>query len=709
MSKAQSVSADIGGKKIIIETGKLAKQATGSVTVRSGDTIVLVTAVANTTPKEGIDFMPLTVDYVEKTFAAGKIPGGFFKREGRPSEKETLTSRFIDRPIRPLFTEHYCNETQVIATVLSADPEHDPDVLAMIGASTALMISGIPFLGPIAGCRIGRVQGQWILNPTSEQMIDSDIDVIVAGSKDAVVMVEGGSNEVSEQEMIEAITRAHEAIQPILQAQEELVRLVGKTRWEVIPPPVDTDLVEKVNSMGKMLIKEAIKIPEKLKRYEALSKVKTEVITALVPADAEDADERKEKVKSIYENLKSQVMRNMILDDKVRIDGRDFESIRPISCEVGLLPRTHGSALFTRGETQGLVVVTLGTEDDVQTIDNLMEEGTKNFMLHYNFPPFSVGEVKFLRSPGRREIGHGALAERAVRKVMPSEQDFPYTVRIVSEILESNGSSSMASVCGASLSLMDAGVPILHPVAGIAMGLIKEGERVAVLSDILGDEDHLGDMDFKVCGTEKGITAIQMDIKIQGLSKELLAKALEQARRGRLHIISKMNEAIAVPRKELSLYAPRLESIKIPKEKIKDVIGPQGKVIKGIVELTGVKIDINDDGLVNIFSNNPAALAQAKEIVTYITARPEEGKVYLGKVVKIMEFGAFVEILPGTDGLVHISQLDPQRVNQVTDIVKEGDEVVVKVLEIGKDGKIRLSRKDALGLTPDIKPVRIRV
>ena len=709
MANIHSVTAEIGGKKIIIETGKLAKQATGSVTVRCGDTIVLVTAVANPTPKEGIDFLPLTVDYVEKTFAAGKIPGGFFKREGRPSEKETLTSRFIDRPIRPLFPEHYCNDTQIIATVLSADPENDPDLLSMIGASAALMISGVPFLGPIAGCRVGRIAGQWVINPNSDQIMQSDIDMIVAGSKDAVVMVEGGSNEVSEQDMIDAIANAHSAIQTIIAAQNELVKLAGKTRWEVIPPPVDTELVEKVHSMGKQLIKDAIRIPEKLKRYEALSKVKEEVISALVPADAEDADERKDKVKAIYESLKSQVMRNMILDEGIRIDGRDVESIRPISCEVGLLPRTHGSALFTRGETQGLVVVTLGTEDDVQTIDNLMEEGTKNFMLHYNFPPFSVGEVKFLRSPGRREIGHGALAERAVRKVMPSEHDFPYTVRIVSGILESNGSSLMASVCGASLSLMDAGVPIQRPVAGIAMGLIKEGDRVAILSDILGDEDHLGDMDFKVCGTEKGITAIQMDIKIEGLSKELLSKALEQARRGRLHIISKMNEAIGVSRKDLSPFAPRLESLMIPREKIKDVIGPQGKVIKGIVELTGVKIDVNDDGQVNIFSNNPAALAQAKEIIVYITAKPEEGKVYLGKVVKIMEFGAFVEILPNTDGLVHISQLDAQRVNQVTDILKEGDEVVVKVLEIGKDGKIRLSRKDAVGLTPDIRPVKFKV
>lgn len=709
MSQVHRVSAEVGGKQIIIETGKLAKQATGSVTVRCGDTIVLVTAVASSKAKEGVDFLPLTVDYIEKTYAAGKIPGGFFKREGRPSEKETLTSRFIDRPIRPLFPEHYCNETQVIATVISADPENDPDLLAMIGASAALMISGVPFLGPIAGSRVGRVNGQWIINPSAEQLIGSDIDMIVAGSKDAVVMVEGGSFEVSEQEMIEAINRAHDAIQPIIAAQNDLVKLAGKTRWEVIAPPVDQVLVDKVNSMGKELIKSAIRIPEKQKRYESLSKVKEELLSALVPADAEDADEKSKKIAALYEGLKGQVMRHMILDDGIRIDGRDLETVRPITCEVGLLPRAHGSALFTRGETQGLVVVTLGTDDDVQTIDNLMEMGEKTFMLHYNFPPYSVGEVKFLRSPGRREIGHGALAERAVLQVMPSQEEFPYTVRVVSEILESNGSSSMASVCGASLSLMDAGVPILRPVAGIAMGLIKEGDRVAILSDILGDEDHLGDMDFKVTGTEKGITAIQMDIKIEGLSKEVLSKALDQARRGRLHIISKMNEAIGVHRSDLSQFAPRLETIRIPKEKIKDVIGPQGKIIKGIVELTGVKIDINDDGNVNIFSNNPKALAQAKEIVVYLTGRPEEGKVYLGKVVKLMDFGAFVEIMPGTDGLIHISQLSNQRVNQVADVVREGDEVIVKVLEIGKDGKIRLSLKEAEGLTPDVKPVKFRV
>ncbi len=708
MSQIHTVSAEIGNKKIIIETGKLAKQASGSVTVRCGDTIVLVTAVANTEPKLGIDFLPLTVDYVEKTFAAGKIPGGFFKREGRPSEKETLTSRFIDRPIRPLFPEHYHCETQVIAMVLSADADNDPDLLAMVGASAALMISGAPFQGPIAGCRVGRMNGQWVLNSTGDKMIGSDIDLIVAGSKDAVVMVEGGSLEVSEADMVAAIQTAHDAIRPILKAQEELAKKVGKEVRKVEVPVVNESLVSEVNKLAKAKVQEAIRIPEKQKRSESLKKIRQEVIAALVTAENPEAEKITEEIESIYEEIERVVVRQLALTDRIRIDGRALDQIRPISCEVGLLPRTHGSALFTRGETQALVVTTLGTDDDVQTIDTLMEEGFKSFMLHYNFPPFSTGEVKFLRSPGRREIGHGALAERAVKKVMPTQEKFPYTVRIVSEVLESNGSSSMASVCGASLSLMDAGVPIHAPVAGIAMGLIKEGDNAAILSDILGDEDHLGDMDFKVAGTEKGITAIQMDIKIDGLSHELLSQALEQARKGRLHILSKMKEALSVSRTEMSPYAPRVESIKIPKEKIKDVIGPQGKMIKGIVELTGAKIDIDDSGIVNIFSTDGNSLAQAKKIVEYITAKPEEGKVYLGRVQRIMDFGAFVEILPGLDGLVHISQLDNKRVERVTDVVQEGDEVVVKLLQIDRDGKIRLSMKDAVGLEPDVRPIKIR-
>ncbi len=708
MTSPHSVVAEIGGKKIIIETGKLAKQASGAVTVRCGDTVVLVTVVGSHSAKEGTDFLPLTVDYLEKTFAAGKIPGGFFKREGRQTEKETLTSRFIDRPIRPLFPEHYFCDTQVIATVLSADTENDPDILAMIGTSSALMISDIPFLGPIAGCRVGKINGEWVVNVSSETMLDSDIDLILAGSKDAVVMVEGGANEVSEKEMVDAIAKAHEALQPILKAQEELRKLAGKPKRELTPPPVDEVLLKQVREHSETRLKEALRIPEKLKRYETLDEIKKEVVTSLVSEDGEEAEAKKDKVVALHEDLKRTLMRRMVLEDKIRIDGRSHDKIRPITCEVGLLPRTHGSALFTRGETQALVVTTLGTDEDVQIIDGLMEEGHKNFMLHYNFPPFSVGEVKFLRSPGRREIGHGALAERAVKKVMPDDENFPYTVRIVSEILESNGSTSMATVCGASLSLMDAGIHTKAPVAGIAMGMIKEGDQAAILSDILGDEDHLGDMDFKVAGTEKGITAIQMDIKIEGLTQDLLARALEQARVGRLHILSKMAEAMTQPREELSPYAPRVETIKIRKEKIKDVIGPGGKVIKAIVEKTGVKINVDDSGLVSIFSTQAEALQEAKRIVEYITAIPQEGKVYLGRVQKIMEFGAFVEILPGLDGLVHISQLDNKRVNQVTDVVQEGDEVLVKLLEIGRDGKIRLSLKDAVGLEPDVRPIKFK-
>ncbi len=698
------VSTELGGKEIIIETGKLAKQSTGAVTVRCGDTIVLVNAVISSSAKEGIDFFPLTVDYLEKTFAAGRIPGGFFKREGKPTEKEVLTSRFIDRPIRPLFPEHFHNDVHVIALVLSADNENDPDILAMIGASAALMLTGAPFLGPIGGCRVGRVDGKIVVNPSVSELQKSDLEVIVAASKEAVVMVEGGADEVSEETMIEAILAGHQAIQALLNAQLELAKLASKPAMNVEIPAVNTDLVAQVKKEAEEKLQAAIRIPEKLKRYETSDKIKKEVVTALVKEG--DPEEKTDEVKAIFEDLKRTLVRRMILKDSVRIDGRKHDQIRPITCEVGLLPRTHGSALFTRGETQALVVATLGTEDDMQRIETLMEAGHKNFMLHYNFPGFSVGEVKPMRGPGRREIGHGALAERAVRQVMPKE-DFPYTVRIVSEILESNGSTSMASVCGASLALMDAGVKTKAPVAGIAMGLIKEENDIAILSDILGDEDHLGDMDFKVAGTSKGITAIQMDIKIEGLTHDLLAKALEQARVGRLHILSKMAEALTSHREEMSPYAPRFACVKIPKERIKDVIGPQGKIIKAIVADTGVKMDIEDTGMVNIFSTDAVALERAKQIVEFIVAEPEEGKNYLGYVVKIMEFGAFVEILPGTDGLVHISQLDTNRVERVTDVLNEGDEVVVKVLEIGRDGKIRLSRKEALGQKPDIIPVRI--
>jgi len=697
------VSAELGGKEIIIETGKLAKQSTGSVTVRCGDTLVLVNAVISSSAKEGIDFFPLTVDYLEKTFAAGRIPGGFFKREGKPTEKEVLTSRFIDRPIRPLFPDHFHNDVHVVALVLSADDENDPDILAMIGASSALMLTGAPFLGPIGGCRVGRVDGKIVVNPSMSELQKSDLEVIVAASKDAVVMVEGGADEVSEETMIQAILTGHEAIQPLLKAQKELAEKAAKSAMTVEIPEANLPLIAEVKKVAEEKLRSAIRIAEKLKRYETLDQIKKETVAALLAEG--DPEEKADEVKAIYEDLKRTSVRQMILKDAVRIDGRKHDQIRPITCEVGLLPRTHGSALFTRGETQALVVATLGTEDDTQRIETLTETGYKNFMLHYNFPGFSVGEVKPMRGPGRREVGHGALAERAVRQVMP--KDCPYTIRIVSEILESNGSTSMASVCGASLSLMDAGIKTKAPVAGIAMGLIKEGNDVAILSDILGDEDHLGDMDFKVAGTSQGITAIQMDIKIEGLTHDLLAKALEQARVGRLHILSKMAEALTSPREELSPYAPRFACVRIPKDRIKDVIGPQGKVIKAIVADTGVKMDIEDEGIVNIFSTDGAALEKAKQIVEFIVAEPIEGKTYLGTVVKIMDFGAFVEILPGTDGLVHISQLDNKRVERVTDIVNEGDQVVVKVLEIDRSGKIRLSRKDVLGQDAEIKPIRI--
>lgn len=706
MFNIQTVSAQLGDKKITLETGKLAKQAGGSVTVTCGDTVVLVTAVVAPKAREGIDFFPMTVDYLEKTYAGGKIPGGFFKREGRPTEKEVLTSRFIDRPLRPLFPDHFQNDVQVTAIVLSADPDVDPDVLAMVGASAALMLTGAPFQGPIAGCRIGRINGEWIYNPSATQLEKSELEMIVAASKDAIVMVEGGGNEVNEEVMIESILKAHEAMQPLLQIQIELASKAAKAKMIVADPIINQPLIDQVQELAQSKMAAAIRIPEKLKRYEAMDLAKAETIKAIVPEGSEDEVKKKAAVKAVVEDLKRRLVREMILNDKLRVDGRSLEQIRPILCEVGLLPRVHGSALFTRGETQAIVATTLGTEDDNQIIDSLMFNGYKNFMLHYNFPPFSVGEARGMRSPGRREIGHGALAERAIRKVMP-EGDFPYTIRIVSEILESNGSSSMASVCGASLSLMDAGIKIKAPVAGIAMGLIKEDSNTAILSDILGDEDHLGDMDFKVAGTTKGITAIQMDIKIQGLTHALLKQALEQARVGRLHILSEMDKAITTSREELSQYAPRVETLRIPKDRIREVIGSGGKVIKWIVEESGAKVDVNDDGLINIYSSDAVKLQKAKNIIESIVADPEEGKTYLGTVVKIMDFGAFVEILPGTDGLVHISQLSENRVERVTDVVNEGDQIVVKVMEIGRDGKIRLSLKEAVGLTADITSIRM--
>lgn len=693
---ATRLEIDFWGRKLSIETGHLAKQANGSALVTYGDTVVLVTAVANKEPKEGVDFFPLTVNYQEKTYAAGKIPGGFFKREGRPSEKETLTSRLIDRPLRPLFEDGFYNETQIIATVVSVEPDVDPDMVAMIGASAALEVSNIPFLGPIAGVRVGRVDGKFIINPDRENMEKSDIDLIVAGSREAVMMVEGGAKVVADEDMLEAVFFGHEALAPLLDMQEELRKQCGVEKMTVSLPPVNEELDKKVAAFAEEKITEALKISSKAERYERLAHIKE--ITLEEFGDDENADLNKE-IANVVDKIKKKTMRNTILRDKVRIDGRGTTDVRPISSQVGVLPRTHGSAIFTRGETQALAVTTLGTTSDQQIIDALAGEYKKSFMLHYNFPPFCVGEASFLKSPGRREIGHGALAERALSSIIPSNEEFPYTIRIVSDILESNGSSSMATVCGGALSMMDAGVPIKAPVAGIAMGLIKEGDGVAILSDILGDEDHLGDMDFKVAGTAEGVTALQMDIKITGVNREIMATALEQAKAGRLHILKEMEKAISEPRKELSVHAPKIVTIYINKDKIRDLIGPGGKNIKEIVEVTGVQINVTDDGRVDIASANDVSSKQAIKMVENLTKDAEIGQLYLGTVRKIMDFGAFVEILPGTDGLVHISELAEERVRSVSDILSEGDEVLVKVLDIDRQGKIKLSRKEALGQT----------
>ncbi len=696
----KKVDVDYYGRPLSVEVGKLAKQADGAAVVRYGETVVLVTAVAAKDAARDLDFFPLTVDYQEKTFAAGKIPGGFFKREGRPSEKEILTCRLIDRSIRPLFPHGMRCETQIIATVLSVDKENDPDMVAMLGASLALEISDIPFHGPLAGVRVGRVRGQWVINPTKSELQESDVDIFLSGTRDAIMMVEGGAQILPENEILEGLFRGHEAIQSLLDVQEEIKREVGKSKRSLPVVEKDQGLVHRLEELARDKIYQAISISDKLERYKRLDEVRSEVFSQA----AAEYPEREKEVKTVFEELRKNYFRQLIIKDRRRIDGRSLAEIRPITCEVEVLPRTHGSGLFTRGETQALVITTLGTASDEQKIDALIGEHYKKFMLHYNFPPFSVGEVKFLRGPGRREIGHGALAERALLPVLPGEDEFPYTVRIVSEVLESNGSTSMATVCGGSLSLMDAGVPISAPVGGIAMGLIKEGDEVRVLSDILGDEDHLGDMDFKVAGTSDGVTALQMDIKIGGVTREIMSEALYQAREGRLKILKVMEATISTHRSEISDHAPRIITLKVRPEKIREIIGPGGKVIRGIVEATGVKIDVEDDGTVMIASSDEAASRRAVEMVQEITAEAEVGKIYKGTVRKIMDFGAFVEILPGTDGLVHISQLAPERVRQVTDILKEGDEVLVKVLEIDRQGKIRLSRKEALAETGEVKP-----
>ncbi|HZR81966.1 MAG TPA: polyribonucleotide nucleotidyltransferase [Candidatus Binatia bacterium] len=686
------VTAQVAGRPISIEVGKLAKQAGGSALVRAGDSVVLVTATAAPTAREQVDFLPLTVDYQEKTFAAGKIPGGFFKREGKPSEKEVLTSRLIDRPVRPLIPKGWHYETQIVATVLSAEKDNDPDMLALCGASAALMVSDVPFAGPIAGIRIGRVDGKFVPNPTAEQIETSDINLIVAGSRDAIVMVEGGARMVADDVMLEALFAAHAALQPILDAQEELQKAVGRPKRAVPPVEENAALASRVRTVAVPLLRAALETPAKHERAAKFDEAKAKTVETL----AAEFPGLEKDIASEFSHLKYEAVRQMIVRDKKRLDGRGLADVRPISCDVGLLPRVHGSAVFTRGETQALVATTLGTSGDQQRIDALLGESFKRFMLHYNFPPYSVGEVKFLRGPGRREIGHGALAERAITPVLPSEEEFPYTIRIVSEVLESNGSSSMATVCGSTLSLLDAGVKVKSPVAGIAMGLIKDGEHIAVLSDILGDEDHLGDMDFKVAGTSEGVTALQMDIKIGGVTREVMHAALEQARAGRLHILGEMAKALPGPRQEMSPYAPRITTIKIRTDKIRDVIGPGGKVIRALVEETGCTIDIEDDGTVQIASSDGAAMQKAIDRILGITAEAEVGKIYEGKVRKIVDFGAFVEIMPGTDGLLHISQISRERIKSVSDVLKEGDQVRVKVLEVDRSGKIRLSRREAM-------------
>lgn len=695
------VEARVGNMTVKISTGKMAKQASGAVVISSGDTMVLVTVVGTKEAKPGQDFFPLTVNYTEKTYAGGKIPGSFFKREGRPSEDETLICRLIDRPIRPLFPESYLCDTQVMATVISAEEDHDPAILSMIGASAALMISDIPFEGPIAGVKVGRVNGKLIANPSAEELKLSDMEIVVAAGKDAIFMVEGEADFVSEEDLLEAVFFAKDAVQGILAAQEDLAKQVATVKREVVPLAVDEELKAKVKELAFDRIAQAFKIKAKQERYAAVALIKEEVVAALESA----FEGRGKEIKGFIGDIEYDRMRNDVLETGIRIDGRDTTTIRPIAIEAGLLPRAHGSTLFTRGETQVLAATTLGTSQDEQRMDSLYGEYRKKFMLHYNFPPFSVGETSFRLAPGRREIGHGMLAERAISAILPNHDDFPYTIRIVAETLESNGSSSMATVCGGCLSLMDAGVPVKAPVAGIAMGLIKEGDKVAILTDILGDEDHLGDMDFKVAGSADGVTALQMDIKIGGVSKEIMQQALKQAKEGRLFILGKMAQCLSAPREEMSSFAPRITTIYIKPDRIRDVIGSGGKNIRSITEATGVMIDIDSDnsGKINIASSDKAACDAAIQMIRGLTDEVEEGKLYMGTVKKIMEFGAFVEVLPGTDGLVHISELDETRVKNVTDILNEGDKVLVKCIGVDKQGKIKLSRKAALGQSMEEK------
>lgn len=691
MNPVATKSFQYGDHTVTIETGHIARQASGAVVVNMSGTVVLVTAVGVQSEGEPKDFLPLTVNYQERTYAAGRIPGGFFKREGRPSEKETLTSRLIDRPIRPLFPEGFREEVQVVATVISVNPDIDPDIPAMIGTSAALAISGIPFDGPIGAARVGYKDGNYLLNPTVAQTQESDLDLVVAGTEQAVLMVESEANLLPEDVMLEAVMFGHRELQAVIKVISELAAEVGKPRWDWQAPKVDEALVKAVADVATEGLTKAYGISIKQDRYHAINEVRQQVLAKLVSEDEDSYDAK--AVLEVFHDLESDIVRGRILSGQPRIDGRDTRTVRQISIDVGILPRTHGSALFTRGETQALVVTTLGTGRDAQIIDALEGEHKENFMLHYNFPPYSVGEVGFMGSPKRREIGHGRLAKRGVQAVMPSQEECPYVIRVVSEITESNGSSSMASVCGTSLALMDAGVPLKAPVAGIAMGLILEGDKFAVLSDILGDEDHLGDMDFKVAGSEKGISALQMDIKIQGVTREIMQIALEQAREGRLHILGEMNKVISTARSEMSEFAPRLITLRIDPEKIRDVIGKGGSTIRALTEETGTNIDIQDDGTVTIASVDKAQGEEARRRIELLTADVEVGRIYEGRVSKLMDFGAFVNILPGRDGLVHISQISDERVEKVSDKLEEGQTVRVKVLEVDRQGRVRLSMK----------------
>ncbi len=680
-----------GKHTVTLETGGIARQASGAVLVNVADTVVLVTVVARKDADPGRDFFPMTVNYQERTYAAGKIPGGFFKREGRPNEKETLICRLIDRPLRPLFPEGFTHETQIVATVVSLNPEVDPDIPALIGASAAVALSGVPFAGPVGAARVGYRDGEYLLNPTVSELAESELDLVVAGTANAVIMVESEANELSEEVMLGAVMFGHEQMQAAIEAIRELAAEAGKPAWDWTAPVGDSNLEEAVARVARERLVDAYQVPEKQARTQRLNEVRASVVEELATG-AEGAPST-EAVKNAFHDLEYRIVRDRILDGNPRIDGRDTRTVRPITVQTGILPRAHGSAVFTRGETQALVVATLGTDRDAQVIDAIEGERRERFMLHYNFPPYCTGETGMVGTPKRREIGHGRLAKRGVQAVMPKADDFPYVIRVVSEITESNGSSSMASVCGTSLALMDAGVPLKAPVAGIAMGLIKEGERFAVLSDILGDEDHLGDMDFKVAGTTGGVTALQMDIKIQGITREIMERALDQARAGRLHILERMGEAMESHRTEMSSYAPRFITMRINPEKIRDVIGKGGATIRTLTEETGTSIDITDDGNVKIASTDQAAGEEARRRIEELTADVEVGRLYSGRVVKIMDFGAFVSILPGRDGLVHISQISNDRVENVTDFVNEGDTVTVKVLEVDKQGRIRLSMK----------------